>query len=297
MTINPPAMNQSARLRNQRLQPASFIEGHMTTSRKTLGALCVLAQVAGCAGNGDGLDASGRPISSGGGGGPLTPDFASIQANVFTPICTQCHVGANAPQGLRLDAANSYGALVGVASSEQPGRLRVKPGDPANSYLIQKLEGSAAVGSRMPLGQPALPDSTIQMIREWIASGATRAAATAAGTFAVETVSTAPTSLAIAMTRPVDATLVNGTTVRLQKLDMLAGEPASIASRVVASPVNDSLVVLTPSQALDPGQYRLTLRGTGPAALADWNAEVLDGDGDGTAGGDYVVTLTIGGAP
>jgi hypothetical protein len=269
----------------------------MTTSRKTLGALCVLAQVAGCAGNGDGLDASGRPISSGSGGGSLTPDFASIQANVFTPICTQCHVGANAPQGLRLDAANSYGALVGVASSERPGQLRVKPGDPANSYLVQKLEGNAAVGSRMPLGQPALPDSTIQVIREWIASGATRAAATVADTFAVETVSTAPTSLAIAMTRPVDATLVNGTTVQLQRLDMPLGEPASIPSRVAASPVNDSLVVLTPSQALDPGQYRLTLRGTGAAALADWNAEVLDGDGDGTAGGDYVLTLTIGGAP
>jgi len=257
----------------------------------------VLAQIAGCAGNGDGLDASGRPNSSGDGSGPLTPDFASIQANVFTPICTQCHVGANAPQGLRLDAANSYGALVGVASSEQPGQLRVRPGDPANSYLIQKLEGRASVGARMPLGQPALPDATIQVIREWIASGATRAAAIGATAFAVETVSAAPASLAIAMTRPADASLVNSTTVMLQKVDTRSGEPADVPARAAISPVNDSLLVLTPDQALAAGQYRLTLRGTGASALADWNAAVLDGDGDGSAGGDYVQTLVIGGAP
>jgi hypothetical protein len=30
--------------------------------------------------------------------------------------------------------------------------LRVKPGDPSNSYVIQKLESHAAVGERMPLG-------------------------------------------------------------------------------------------------------------------------------------------------
>ena len=146
----------------------------------------MLAQLAGCAGNGDGLDPSGRPIASD--GGVLTPDLASIQANVFTPICTQCHVGANAPQGLRLDSANSYGALVGVASSEQPGLLRVKPGDAAASYLIQKLEGKAAVGARMPLGQPALPSATILVIRTWIASGASSGTVARTKTLAVQTV-------------------------------------------------------------------------------------------------------------
>jgi len=272
---------------------------HMAAARDALGALLLLAQLTGCAGNGDGLDASGRPISSGGDGVPLTPDFESIQANVFTPICTQCHVGANAPQGLRLDATNSYGALVGVASSEQPGVLRVKPGDPAASYLIQKLEGRAAVGARMPLGQPALPDSTIQVIREWIASGASRAATVGASNaaFAVETVSTAPTSLAVAMTRPADASLVNSTTVMLQRIDAPSGEPADVPAHAAMSPVNDSLLVLTPDHPLAAGQYRLTLRGTGAAALADWNATVLDGDGDGAAGGDYVLTVTMGGAP
>ena len=266
----------------------------MTATRKTWSTLCVLAQLAGCAGNGDGLDANGRPISSDGGAVALTPDFESIQANVFTPICTQCHVGANAPQGLRLDAANSYGSLVGVTSSEQPGQLRVKPGDPGASYLVQKIEGKAAVGGRMPLGQPPLPDSTIAVIREWIASGATRAAATS--TFAVQTISVAPTEIAIAMTQPADAALANTTTVTLQRVDTPSGDPAGIAASVSLSPVNDSLVILMPDQALASGQYRLTLRGTGAAALADWNAAVIDGNGDGASGGDYVLTLTVGGA-
>jgi len=270
----------------------------MTAIRKTWGALCMLTQLAGCAGNGDGLDASGRPLSSGSGdNGVLTPDLASIQANVFTPICTQCHVGANAPQGLRLDAANSYGALVGVASSEQPGVLRVKPGDAAASYLIQKLEGRAAVGARMPLGQPALPASTILVIREWITSGASRGAVASAKTLAVQTVSVAATEVAIAMTQPVDASLVNATTVTLQRLDTISAEPVTIAAQLAVSPVNDTLIVLTPDQALTSGQYRLTLRGTGAAALAGWNADVIDGNGDGAPGGDYVQTLTIGGAP
>ncbi len=265
--------------------------------RKTWGTLCALALLAGCAGNGEGLDANGRPISPGGGGVPLTPDFASIQANVFTPICTACHVGASAPQGLRLDAANSYDALVGVASSEEPGMLRVKPGDPGASYLIRKLEGTAAVGARMPLGLPALPDSTILVIREWIASGASRGAVADAAMLDVRTISVSAAEVAIAMTRPVDASLVNATTVMLQRLDTPSGEPTGVQARVTVSSVNDSLIVLKPDDALGPGRYRIALRGTGAAALADWNASVLDGNRDGTPGGDYVRTLTVGGAP
>ncbi len=51
--------------------------------------------------------------------------------------------------------------------------LRVKPGDPANSYLIQKLEGSAGIsGARMPFGGPYLDQATIDQIKSWIAAGA-----------------------------------------------------------------------------------------------------------------------------
>jgi Ca2+-binding RTX toxin-like protein len=91
---------------------------------------------------------------------------------IFNSRCIQCHIGAAAPQGLRLDAANSYARLVNVPSNEVPSLMRVEPGDPDNSYLIQKLEGTAAVGARMPLGGPYLPQETIDEFRRWITEGA-----------------------------------------------------------------------------------------------------------------------------
>src|ERR1700748_1139471 len=149
-----------------------------------------LLAMTGCAGNGNGLDANGRPISADSGTVDiaLSADFQSIQDNVFTPICSVCHVGGGAPMGLRLDAANSYSLLVGVASTEVPSILRVKPGDPDNSYIIQKLEGHAAVGARMPFGGPYLTTDTIAFIRQWISNGASQTSSVAppaAASFAV----------------------------------------------------------------------------------------------------------------
>ncbi len=140
---------------------------------------CLAALLGGCAGNGDGAgcqwqsDRSRAPAHP----RPLRADFQSIQDNVFTPICTKCHIGANAPEGLQLDEAHSYALLVGVPSAEVPGALRVKAGDPTNSYLIQKLENaSGIVGAQMPFGGPYLPQSTIDVIAQWITHGAAPAA-------------------------------------------------------------------------------------------------------------------------
>lgn len=147
----------------------------MDARQPALSALLFLvtAMLAACGGgSGEGLDANGRPIAGGAAPGALAADFGSIQDHVFTPICTVCHAGGAAPQGLRLDAANSYAMLVGVPSSEVPAVLRIAPGQPDASYLIQKLEGHAAVGSRMPFGGPYLDAATIDIIRQWIAAGA-----------------------------------------------------------------------------------------------------------------------------
>jgi Ca2+-binding RTX toxin-like protein len=91
---------------------------------------------------------------------------------IFTAKCVSCHTGASAPQGLRLDAPNSYANLVNVNSSEVPSLKRVKPSDPDNSYLVHKIEGTAAVGARMPLGQSPLSAAQISLIRQWIVAGA-----------------------------------------------------------------------------------------------------------------------------
>ena len=140
-----------------------------------MSALCAaVALVAGCGGgSGAGLDANGRPLGEGDDpSGPMTASFSSIQSHVFTPICTACHAGGAAPQGLRLDATNSYTMLVGVSSAEVPSLKRVAPGDANNSYIIHKLEGHQSVGARMPFGGPYLDAQTIGLIRQWIDNGA-----------------------------------------------------------------------------------------------------------------------------
>jgi Bacterial Ig-like domain len=252
--------------------------------------LLLIAGAAGCAGNGEGLDENGQPISGGGStGGPVTADFQSIQDNVFTPICSKCHIGASAPEGLQLDAAHSYNLLVGVPSNEQPDLLRVKPGDPDDSYMVHKIEGLAGiVGNQMPLGETPLPQSTIDAIRQWIANGAPNAAgATVSASFAMQ--ATAPVDRAmvdaplshivLTFTSAVDAPLVNDTTVFLQRIDADDASQARELSAVKrVSAENPSVLIITPPAALASGTYRVTVRGTGGGALADVRARVLGAD-------------------
>jgi Ca2+-binding RTX toxin-like protein len=106
-------------------------------------------------------------------GAVATPvSYANQVQPIFTSRCVQCHSGSGAPRGLRLDATNSYANLVNVASSEVPGLKRVEPGDDNNSYLVQKIEGTAAVGVRMPASGEPLTAAQIRLIRLWIAEGA-----------------------------------------------------------------------------------------------------------------------------
>jgi len=129
--------------------------------------LCLLScLLSGCgAGNGDGLDENEDKTN-------IDPTLTSIQETIFTPICAQCHVGSGAPRGLRLDSLDrSMSSLLDVIADEDNNVFRVLIGDAENSYLIQKLEGTASFGSRMPLGQPALSQDTIDVIKEWINDG------------------------------------------------------------------------------------------------------------------------------
>ena len=67
----------------------------------------------------------------------------------------------------------TYNALVNVDSLEATGLKRVLPGNPANSYLVRKLEGTAGiVGERMPFGGPYLSSTEINQVRDWIQAGA-----------------------------------------------------------------------------------------------------------------------------
>jgi methionine-rich copper-binding protein CopC len=257
--------------------------------RAACAAFCA-ALLGACAGNGAGLDANGDPAGAGNAPPPpLTADFQSIQDNVFTPICVRCHSGAAAPEGLQLDTAHSYALLVGVPSTEEPNLLRVKANAPDSSYLVLKLEGaSGIVGAQMPLGGPPLPQSTIDVIRQWISDGALQSAAAAAADehFAVVAVSPADhavvaapaTQIVVAFNQEVDASLINYTTLRLDRLTAAGAEPAGDSLSLVLAAGNPRTVLIRPAAALGAGTYRLTLRGAGGGALADTGARPLARD-------------------
>ncbi len=227
-----------------------------------------VALLGGCAGNGEGLDQNGRPLAPGGGSnGPLTADFASIQFHILTPICTACHAGGAAPQGLRLDSTNSYSLLVGIPSTEVSSTLRVKPGDPNNSYIIQKLEGHAAVGAQMPFGGPYLEQATIDIVRQWIADGALPAASAAGVGFGVTSISPAMhvivtdarVPLVVGFSEDLDQTRIDGGSVRLEEIDRATGTTIrEMPVRLSVPAGNPKALMVVPVAPFSDGLYRLT---------------------------------------
>ncbi len=271
--------------------------------------------IVGCtAGSGEGLDISGRPLSEGG-DVPLAATLASIQANVFNPSCIVCHAGASAPQGLRLDVTNSFTNLVGVASRQDSSFLRVMPGNPDLSYLIQKLEGKASVGQQMPLGGPPVPQSTINFVRQWITDGALPDSSGPPNVPPVvvslipdpdSVVGNLPPDITAGFDQDIDASTINGMTFRLIRSggDGTFGDgneevitPASVA----LSGMNPRLAImdLTGVSAIED-RYQITLHGAGPNMILGISGVALDGEypgsfpsGDGTVGGDFVVEFEL----
>ena len=107
----------------------------------------------------------------------IQPTLQSIQDNVFTPICSFCHSATpapGAPANMNLtSAAASFASIVNVPSVQVGAIDRVEPDNPDQSYLVQKIEGTAAMGVRMPAGGAPLDAATIAAIRLWITNGAT----------------------------------------------------------------------------------------------------------------------------
>ena len=260
----------------------------------------------GCGGSGEGLDQNGRPLSEGGKGNeaPLTADFQSIQDHVFTPICAQCHAGAAAPLGFRLDEGNAYAMLVNTPSVEVPSSKRVDPGHPDSSYIVQKIQGTATVGGQMPLGQTPLPQATIDVIRQWIASGAAAssgAAATSSGQAPLVKAATRAGSLRIVspiagevltrssgellLTRDgeLDASTLNTASVVITRGQTNIVPGIRIEIRTLAP--TTFAVILPPAERV-PGEYRLTVHLTGGNA-------VLDRTGQSVGTADLVLPFTL----
>lgn len=110
-------------------------------------------------------------------GDPIEAKLSAIEAKIFARSCTfsSCHGTITPREGLSLAAGAAYDQLVDQPAKQVPAKPRVKPGDPAGSYLYEKLTSvRPASGVRMPQGQPALEAAALTAIRAWIAAGAPR---------------------------------------------------------------------------------------------------------------------------
>ena len=94
---------------------------------------------------------------------------------IFDHHCADCHGAKKQKARLNLSPETAYQELVNMSSAEIPSILRVKPGDPADSYLWQKLEHTAKKGSGMPKGwfwAKNLDQRDMDTIKAWIEQGA-----------------------------------------------------------------------------------------------------------------------------
>jgi hypothetical protein len=190
----------------------------------------------------------------------LTADFDSIQANIFTPICAGCHGGPNPASNLSLDAAHSYNDLVNVPSTEEPTLDRVKPGDPADSYLAIHLQKDGD-------GAPA---SDIPFVIQWITDGALPGSSAMPMATAFQIAATAPNPgdtlsapprIVVGFTQELDRSSANAASVRLERVD--EDEASAAATQILVNVSvpehNGRALILTPAFALPPGHYQVVL--------------------------------------
>ncbi len=243
------------------------------------------------------------------------PNFSEIQASVFSPDCATsgCHAGGNAAAGLNLEEANSYTMLVGIQSSQDAALQRVEAGNPDNSYLVQKLEGTASSGQQMAPGAP-LPQSEIDVIRQWITDGALDDRVVVLDPITVTSLSpmpnaaldTQPAAIVAGFSRELNQATVNATTFLLTASGgdgtFADGNETQIAAAGISVPAANprSAVFDLTGVALADDSYMIQLLGGAVNAILDLDGNALDGEfggnlpsGNGVAGGDFAVPFTI----
>jgi hypothetical protein len=99
------------------------------------------------------------------------PALQAKVAEIFDEYCTTCHA-----EGGALDSADEFplegdlSVLVGRKANESD-KLLIAPGDPAASYLMDKMLGTPAMKEDlMPMGDDPLSAENLQVIRDWITS-------------------------------------------------------------------------------------------------------------------------------
>jgi hypothetical protein len=202
--------------------------------------------------------------------------------------------------------------LVGVSSSQDGTLQRVEPGNPGNSYLVRKLEGTASGGQQMPPNAP-LPQSEIDVVRQWIQDGAIDDRVSVLEPITVTSLSpapgaaltVAPSSILAGFSRELDQTTVGPTTFLLTASggdgDFGPGDEVSITATSITIGANPQSAIFDLSGVqLTDDTYRVSLLGNATSAILDLDANRLDGEypgslpsGDGIEGGDFVVQFTL----
>jgi len=237
------------------------------------GAAPLLMMVA--CGGGSGSTASSLVPPASGQSTPLMATFDSIQANIFTPLCATCHSGPNPSANLNLDAAHSYNDLINVPSTEQPAIVRVKPGDPMNSFLVQHIQSE---------GDGASP-TDLSFIEQWITDGAPPSASgmSMAEKFQVASVepdtgdqlSVAPQHIIVGFTQELDASRIDGTATVLERIAADGGANVKIAAQVAIPAGNLRALIVTPNSPLMPGSYRLVIDAPDGTAIGSIGSAAL----------------------
>jgi hypothetical protein len=148
------------------------------------------AGASGAGGEGGVPTAGGAGGTTSDGGGPPNPcegaptvSFATDVLPILVESCSfsSCHAGAQPDAGLDLTEGNAYAELVNISTSQCNGsRVRVVPGDAAESYLVDKLRGvdMCGTGQKMPRTYPPgsnaapwTPEKT-SIVEAWVCGGA-----------------------------------------------------------------------------------------------------------------------------
>jgi mono/diheme cytochrome c family protein/cytochrome c553 len=108
-------------------------------------------------------------IFTGGGGHHSSDDGGDAEA-VLVAACGSCHASSLAPTLSEKICENTVDVM-----ATQVDMPFIAAGDPANSYLLLKMQGTAGdvggVDSMMP-PTGALPEADIKIVEDWIAAGA-----------------------------------------------------------------------------------------------------------------------------
>ena len=261
--------------------------------------LCVIAapllMLGACGGSSGSTAISTMPPATSQAPPPLMATFDSIQSNIFTPLCSSCHSGANPAANLDLDAAHSYNDLINVPSTEQPTIVRVKPGDPTDSFLVQHIQKEGDGASATDLS----------FIEQWITAGAPPGSSAVAMSdkFQVASVepdmgdqrSAAPPHIIAGFTQELDASRIDATTVSLERLegDGSAQVMIKIPAHVAVPSGNPSAMIVTPNSALVPGSYRVVVDSPDGAEIGSIGGASLSVPTRGGGGGRVITQFSI----